>query len=551
MRTVLLWLAALPLAAAPPGARVLLDAHNAYPYEGRWSGRLERALATGVPLAIEQDLYWFRDPASGRAWSVVAHGEPVTGGEPTLREHFFERVRPVVERALADNRREEWPLIVLNLDFKTNEPEHHAAVWDLLGEYEAWLTTAVRAAGRKPRPLEVKPLLVLTGADEGQARVFHDRLPPGARLRLFGAARVRPRSDWRTPPGRMVPAPADNYRRWWNNPWSAVEAGGPPEAGDWTDADRRRLEALVRHAHRLGYWIRFYTLNGYASEAGMKADGTGAGYNFGSLVAARTRWRACMDAGVDFIATDLYEDLAAELRARAAGEIPDGWRLERIVPLQGTLHHVQGIDVEDGVVWVSSVDAKARKGFLSRFEEASGRLLQQVEVQEGERIHPGGIALDGESVWIPVAEYDRDGPSSIQRRHKRTLALQSSFEVQDHIGCIAAGPGFLLGGNWDSRTLYRWTPAGALLDRRPNPGPAAYQDLKIVEGELLGSGLLARRRGVVEWLGLADYRLLRRVETGLTSRGVPFTNEGMAYRGGKLYLLPEDDPGRLFILAPR
>ena len=41
-----------------PGRRVLLDAHNAYPYEGRWSDRIDRALATGLPLAIEQDLVW-------------------------------------------------------------------------------------------------------------------------------------------------------------------------------------------------------------------------------------------------------------------------------------------------------------------------------------------------------------------------------------------------------------------------------------------------------------------------------------------------------------
>ena len=32
------------------------------------------------------------------------------------------------------------------------------------------------------------------------------------------------------------------------------------------------------------------------------------GYNFKSLDAARTRWRAAIAAGVDFIATDQYED---------------------------------------------------------------------------------------------------------------------------------------------------------------------------------------------------------------------------------------------------
>src|SRR5262252_1551151 len=141
MRRVLRTLAAaaLPLLAAPPagaefapGTRVLLDAHNCYPYNGRWADRIDRALSTGAPLAIEQDLVWFR----GR--SLVAHENP-HGTEPTMREYFFERIRPIVEAALRDQNRDAWPLITLNLDFKSEEPEHLAAVWSLLTEYKAWL----------------------------------------------------------------------------------------------------------------------------------------------------------------------------------------------------------------------------------------------------------------------------------------------------------------------------------------------------------------------------------------------------------------------------
>jgi hypothetical protein len=57
--------------------------------------------------------------------------------------------------------------------------------------------------------------------------------------------------------------------------------------------------------------IRFYTLNGHAPEAGL---GWSAGYNFGSVEAARIRWRAAIDAGVDLLATDQYELLAEELK---------------------------------------------------------------------------------------------------------------------------------------------------------------------------------------------------------------------------------------------
>ena len=102
--------------------------------------------APALPLAIEQDLFWYRDPATGAARSIVSHGEPFTGREPGMREYFFERIRPIVEQALQENRRDDWPIITLNLDFKSDEPEHHAAVWKLLGEYETWLCTATKSS---------------------------------------------------------------------------------------------------------------------------------------------------------------------------------------------------------------------------------------------------------------------------------------------------------------------------------------------------------------------------------------------------------------------
>ncbi len=309
-----------------PGQRVLLDAHNCYPEGDAWRDRIDRALATGLPLAIEQDLVWRPADAGHPARSIVSHGEPFTGREPSLRSHFFERIRPLVEQALRDGDRRSWPLITLNLDLKTVEPEHLAAIWHVLGEYEPWLTTARRTASPDvPAPLDVRPMLVLTGDQAEQAAAFHDRVPVGARLRVFGAIAVRP-DEWiaqHVPadasrdeqrhaytsalPGMALPA-ATNYRRWWNNPWWVVEGASQPEAGAWTSDEDARLRALVRKAHDAGLWIRFYTLNGHAAGKGR---GWGDSYNFGSLGAVGLRWRAARSAGVDFIATDQYEQLAA------------------------------------------------------------------------------------------------------------------------------------------------------------------------------------------------------------------------------------------------
>jgi len=307
-----------------PGSRVLLDAHNCYPYHGQWADRMERALSTRVPLAIEQDLAWYTDPATGESWSIVAHNEPFRGDEPTLREHFFERVRSLVEEALAGGDSRDWPLITLNLDFKSEESEHLAAIGQLLGEYEPWLTTAARAPDSTAvEPLDVKPLLILTGESDAQERAFHDSVPVGERLRLFGAVRARrgdanltPEQSWEyainTAPAALVPEGPTNYRRWWNSSWFFVEQGGATRAGEWTPQDEQRLGSLVRHAHARKLWIRFYTLNGH--DPADESQGWGAGYNFGGRQQAEKRWRAAIAAGVDFIATDQYEDLAATVR---------------------------------------------------------------------------------------------------------------------------------------------------------------------------------------------------------------------------------------------
>lgn len=81
-------------------------------------------------------------------------------------------------------------------------------------------------------------------------------------------------------------------------------------AGDWTAADEARLRSLVEHGHNMGYWIRFYTLDGFTSNTGD----WGTSYNFGSLEAAQLRWEAAIAAGVDFIATDQVEELSPLLK---------------------------------------------------------------------------------------------------------------------------------------------------------------------------------------------------------------------------------------------
>ncbi|HYI31622.1 MAG TPA: hypothetical protein VD863_27620, partial [Bradyrhizobium sp.] len=289
----------------------LVHAHNAYPEGGQWSDRIDRALAIGqVPAVIEQDVAFApRNAPEDR--SVVAHDAKLAATAPSLRRYFFDRVRPMLERAVTEGRPEQWPVVVLHLDFKSNEREHHRAVWDLLKQHQAWLTTAA-VSSDPARVAEVKrgPLLVLTENGDGQERDFTEWAAAEGSLLLFGSipAPVLPASDDPAErarilrvatPRELVPTAATNYRRWVNFSWGAVEEGGPSRAGDWTREDQDRLDAVVSYAHRQGLLVRFYTLNGHT--AAMNRGWT-ASYNFGDLEAARRRWRGAMASGVDLIA---------------------------------------------------------------------------------------------------------------------------------------------------------------------------------------------------------------------------------------------------------
>lgn len=295
-----------------------MDAHNCYPYYEWWYDRVDRALSAGTPSAIEQDLHWYTDPHTGKSWSIVAHGEPLSGHEPTMEHYFFDRVRPIVEKALKEGNHGDWPLITLNLDFKTEEPAHLRAVWALLSKYQDWLSYAVKTGdGKTVQPLTLRPILVLTGETDAQQAVFYDQVPQGGHLLLFGAAHTNTKNPMASPEV-LEPAPADNYRRWWNNAWNVVEQGGQPHAGAWTKEDNARLHALVEHAHKNGLWIRFYTLDGVTDKE-ESCNGWFRSYNFGSLAAAEERWRAAQQAGVDYLASDQYEQLGAFLKKGSAG----------------------------------------------------------------------------------------------------------------------------------------------------------------------------------------------------------------------------------------
>src|SRR4029077_1006968 len=157
-----------------------------------------------------------------------------------------------------------------------------------------------------------RPVLVLTGESDKQAKVFYSDVPVSQRLLVFGAVHTNTTNPM-VAPEVLEPESASNYRRWWNNSWAVVEQGGQAQAGDWTKEDELRLGSLVEHAHTNGLWIRFYTLDG-ATKDELSCHGWFRSYNFGSLSAAQQRWGAAGAARADFIASDQYELLANSLK---------------------------------------------------------------------------------------------------------------------------------------------------------------------------------------------------------------------------------------------
>lgn len=220
--------------------------------------------------------------------------------------------------------------------------------------------------------------------------------------------------------------------------------------------------------------------------------------------------------------------------------------LKGIRNLGGSLHHVQGLDLDRDHFWVTSVDAAGQKGYLDQFNRVTAKFERRLDVTDGPRFHPGGFSIDGDSIWVPVTEYKPHSTAVLEEIDKRTLIVRRKIAVADHIGCVAATGESLIAGNWDARQLYVFDLAGKQLRVIDNPEQNRYQDMKFAGGMLIASGVFDRSNGAIDWFAWPSMKLVRRVRAGLTDRGVPYTHEAMAIEGRDLYLVPEDGPSRLF-----
>ena len=227
---------------------------------------------------------------------------------------------------------------------------------------------------------------------------------------------------------------------------------------------------------------------------------------------------------------------------------PISLRVARDWPLAIDTHHVQGLAVSDDFYWVSSVDKQARQGWLYRIDRKTLQVVEQRQLADGARFHPGGIQLVGQTLWLPLAEYRANSTSLVLRLNALTLATEKEFAIDDHLGAIAAdGRGTLYAANWDSRQIRVLNEEGQIRETVDSPTGVAYQDFEWHDGLLWATGRLKQEgvsRPVVDCIEPGVWQLKSRylLEGQLRSGGNNFAREGFSKLGDTLFLLPEDGP---------
>lgn len=261
--------------------------------------------------------------------------------------------------------------------------------------------------------------------------------------------------------------------------------------------------------------------------------------------------RLTMRSGVTSLILLLSTLSIAAAPTRYDGAIEDA-RLVGALKLDGEIFHVQGLEVAQGHIWVTSVDRANHRGYIHEFDRATGRFLRRLDLTDGARYHPGGISISDGSIWVPVAENRPNSSAVLIQIDAATMQVRRRIHVADHLGCIAAEGDRLIAGNWNSRMLYVLNLRDAQVRVVPNPSRTRYQDMKLVDGQLVAGGYRSLWSGTVDWIDLGSMTVSRTLRAGAIGpvrpfgRGGPYTGEGMAIEGRELYVLPEDGPSRVF-----
>ena len=255
------------------------------------------------------------------------------------------------------------------------------------------------------------------------------------------------------------------------------------------------------------------------------------------------------------------------------------WTLIASVPIAFRTFHPQGMVKIGEAFFVSSVEVRNRDagegtGHLFRIDK-TGHLVTDLRLGENAIYHPGGIDYDGQSLWVPVAEYRPDSRSIVYRVDPETMKATVVLRFADHIGAIVHNTDdhTLHGISWGSRRFYRWTLGrdGKVTNGDTPPERLRtlntshyldYQDCKYVgERRMLCTGVTEMRPtpdaspfrlGGLDLVDLRDGRPVHQVPVLLwTAGGLDMTHNPVwlepTAAGLRGYFMPEDDKSTLYI----
>ncbi|PTX53720.1 hypothetical protein C8P63_1266 [Melghirimyces profundicolus] len=271
-------------------------------------------------------------------------------------------------------------------------------------------------------------------------------------------------------------------------------------------------------------------------------------------------------------ATDTFKELSRNTQ----------WQQKEQIDLQFDAHHPQGMTRIGDLFYMSSVEIiekpekydQPRNGYdrtpgkgvghLFVFDK-TGKLVKDIELGEGHMYHPGGIAYDGKSIWVPVAEYRPDSRSIMYQVDPDTLKAEEAFRVDDHIGGVSRDSenGKLTGVSWGSRHFYQWNEQGKTLRMKTNPSHFIdYQDCESAgQGKAICSGISELPNpegskpyelGGLALLDTATLDLLHEVPvTEFSAKGHVATRNPAFLentdQGMRLYAVPDDDEASLLV----
>lgn len=290
--------AAAPVGAEAPAGPMPFAAHNAYPYKGKGTEKLTRALRAGFPH-IETDITY---DAARKAVVVTHDGEP-SGNEPELDAFLAPLWRQWTTCPVAGR--------TLTFDLKSSRAGLVEGLQSVLRKHARALSWMDARAGATFRP---GPITVcLSGNDT--AKNAYARLAARQGRYLAFLDHVYDENAWKSDASDYVPAAPASVHRFLtlhSSNFLGERRRGGVIGGAWEntkdfarglafwekrpDPDQTlsaaRLSAAAKAAARRGYAIRVYVVN------------------------SSRDWETCAKAGIPMLATDEYEDAARWWRER-------------------------------------------------------------------------------------------------------------------------------------------------------------------------------------------------------------------------------------------